>query len=188
VIGHVGAHDIGSNLYHGVDLLVLLGSSKPDWGSTLADLRALGVPEDECADVYTQIISARDVQALARARHLRRAGVALLYVGDMSPPTGHDLPDVQWTHVEAAHPQPSAERLEIEREASALLFEQGYVCPPTLMARFELTRDKARGLCERLKRRYALVTWPMRPPSGRGRDTTAYGLPSASPQAPTTLC
>lgn len=182
VVGHVGAHDIGSNLYHGVDILVMLGSSKPDWGSTIADLRALGVPEEDCAEVYTQIISARDVQALARARHLRRAGVGLLYVGDMSPPVGHDLPDVQWTQVEAAHPNASAAQLELEAQASELLFEEGFVCPPSLSARFGLTRSKANALCDRLKRRYDLVMWPIRPPSGRGRDTTAFGLPTAAPK------
>ena len=181
VVGHVGAHDIGSNLYHGVDILVMLGSSKPDWGSTIADLKALGVPEEDCAEVYTQIISARDVQALARARHLRRAGVGLLYVGDMSPPVGHDLPDVQWTQVEAAHPNASPAQLELEAQASELLFEEGFVCPPQLSARFDLTRSKANALCDRLQRRYDLVTWPMRPPSGRGRDTTAFGLPTAAP-------
>ena len=90
IIGHVGAHDIGSNLFHGVDLLAMLGSSKPDWGSTISDLRALGVPEDECSEVYTHIVSARDVKP-SQARHLRRRGVALLYVGDMPPPVGHDL-------------------------------------------------------------------------------------------------
>jgi len=182
VVGHVGAHDIGSNLYHGVDILVMLGSSKPDWGSTMSDLRALGVPEEDCAEVYTQIISARDVQALARARHLRRAGVGLMYVGDMSPPTGHDLPDVQWTQVEAAHPNASPAQLALEAQASELLFEEGYVCPPGLAARFNLSRAKANALCARLQRRYELLTWPIRPPSGRGRDSTAYGLATAAPQ------
>lgn len=181
VVGHVGAHDIGSNLYHGVDILVMLGSSKPDWGSTIADLRALGVPEDDCAEVYAHIISARDVQALARARHLRRAGVGLLYLGDMSPPVGHDLPDVQWTQVEAAHPNASSAQLELEAQASEWLFEVGFVSPPGLATRFGLTRSKANALCDRLQRRYELVTWSIRPPSGRGKDTTAFGLPTFAP-------
>lgn len=181
-VGHLGAHDVGSNIYHGVELFALLGSSKPDWGATLADLSALDVPAEELPAVYAQLTAARDVQALARARHLRRPGVALLYIGDMDPPTGHDLPDVRWELTEAAHPRASGDQLDLEDLAAERLLRVGYLCPPDLEARFGLKRAKARALCERLQRRFDLITWPIRPPAGRGRDTTAYGLAAAAPR------
>lgn len=176
VIGHVGAHDIGSNLYHGVDLLAMLGSSKPDWGATLADLRALGIAESDCHGVYSQLVSARDVQGLARARHLRRAGVALLYIGDMPPPVGHDLPDVRWEEVEPAHPNPSQKQQSTQDECSALLLTHGYVTVPMLRTHVGLSRAKAVAMCHRLVRQHDLVEWSQKI-GGRGRSAKAFGFP-----------
>jgi hypothetical protein len=161
---------------------VMLGSSKPDWGSTLADLRALGVAEEACHEVYTHIVAARDVQALARARHLRRERVALLYIGDMSPPTGHDLPDVRWTQIEPAHPKATDAQLSLEEEASSLLLEQGYISVPQLCRTFSISRGKATALCQRLTRRFELLEWTIKSP-GKGRPSKAFGLPVFAPQS-----
>ena len=182
IIGHIGAHDIGSNLFYGVDLLAMLGSSKPDFGATLADLRALGISESEQREVYTHIVSARDVQALARARHLRRSGVGLLYIGDMSPPVGHDLPDVHWTRVEAAHLKPSHAQQELEERALALLIRQQWVSVPLLCRSFEISRAKASTICKRLQREHSLVEWRASEAT-RGRPSRIYGFMSAAPQA-----
>ena len=180
VIGHVGAHDVGSNLFHGVDLLAMLGSSKPDWGATVADLRALGINTAETREVYSHLVSARDVQGLARARHLRRRGVALLYIGDMSPPVGHDLPDVRWTQVEAAHPQASQEQQRLHEQAEALLLEHQWVSVPVLQKTLRVSRSKAESLCQRLTRMHHLSEW-IHKSKGRGRGSKAYGFLSASP-------
>lgn len=181
IIGHVGAHDIGSNLFHGVDLLAMLGSSKPDWGSTISDLRALGVPEDECSEVYTHIVSARDVQALARARHLRRRGVALLYIGDMPPPVGHDLPDVRWSQEEAEHLKVNEALQGSEEAAVTLLMSSGYITVPMLREELRMTRARAESVCKRLQRSYELVEWTHQT-SGRGRGSRAFGFAAHHPE------
>ena len=180
VIGHVGAHDIGSNLFHGVDLLAMLGSSKPDWGSTISDLRALGITEESCAEVYTHIVSARDVQGLARARHLRRRGVALIYMGDMPPPVGHDLPDVRWTEAEAEHLKVNGELQESEGEAVKLLMAHGFITVPMLRTELSMTRARAESVCKRLQRFYDLVEWTHKT-GGRGRGSKAFGMPLHHP-------
>ncbi len=180
IIGHVGAHDIGSNLFHGVDLLAMMGSSKPDWGATISDFRALGIDEAECAEAYTHIVSARDVQALARARHLRRRGVALLYIGDMPPPVGHDLPDVRWTDMEAEHLKVNEKLQESEQEAVNLLMNHGYITVPMLRSALSMTRARAESVCKRLTRFYDLQEWTHRT-SGRGRGSKAFGMASHNP-------
>ncbi len=181
-IGHIGAHDIGSNLYQDVALLAMLGSSKPDWGATLQDLKAIGLPQEEALEAYTQIVAARDVQALARARHLRRDGIALLYVGDMTPPTGHDLPDVHWTQVEAAHPKANSAVFQREQQAIQHLMTKGYLTVPELMSMLSLTRAQALALCQRLERQLELVQWKVI--HGKGRPSIAYGLPAHAPIHP----
>ena len=159
----------------------MLGSSKPDWGATIADLRALGIDVNEGREVYSHLVSARDVQGLARARHLRRSGVALLYVGDMSPPVGHDLPDVRWTQVEPAHPQASQEQQRLHERAEALLFEQKWVTVPMLRQTLKVSRSKAESICIRLQRVHHLSEW-IHKSKGRGRGSRAYGFLSAAPQ------
>jgi hypothetical protein len=181
-IGHIGAHDIGSNLYEDVALLAMLGSSKPDWGATLQDLSAIGLPQQEALDVYTQLVSARDVQALARARHLRRDGIALLYIGDMTPPTGHDLPDVHWTQVEAAHPKVNMAILNREQQAVQILMKDGFVTVPDLMKKLGITRAQGISLCQRLERQLELVQWKVN--HGKGRPSIAYGLKGNRPSYP----
>ncbi|MAD59886.1 MAG: hypothetical protein CMH49_00030 [Myxococcales bacterium] len=180
IIGHVGAHDIGSNLFHGVDLLAMMGSSKPDWGATISDFRALGIDESDCAEAYTHIVSARDVQALARARHLRRRGVALLYIGDMPPPVGHDLPDVRWSDMEAEHLKVNEKLQESEQAAVKLLMDHGYITVPMLRSELNMTRARAESVCKRLTRFYDLQEWTHRT-SGRGRGSKAFGMASNHP-------
>lgn len=180
IVGHVGAHDIGSNLFHGVDLLAMMGSSKPDWGATISDFRALGIDETECAEAYTHIVSARDVQALARARHLRRRGVALLYIGDMPPPVGHDLPDVRWTDMEAEHLKVNEKLQESEQAAVKILMDNGFITVPMLRSQLNMTRARAESVCKRLTRFYDLQEWTHRT-SGRGRGSKAFGMASHSP-------
>ena len=186
VIGHIGAHDIGSNLYHGVDLLAMLGSSKPDWGATIADLRSLGIAEGDCHEVYSQIVSARDVQGLARARHLRRPRVGLLYIGDMPPPVGHDLPDVRWEQVEPAHPRPSTDQ-QLKRDgAEKILFDRGFITVPLLRRELQLTRAKAQATCQRLTRQHDLIEW-IHQEGGRGRGAKAFGFPQSAPSSSSQL-
>ncbi len=94
-VGHYGAHERGSNAFLGVDALVLMGSPRPDLGATVADAAVLGL------DALALFRSRRDAsagQGLARARHLRRAGVRLVYAADDAPPI---MAGVAWT-VEAA--------------------------------------------------------------------------------------
>ena len=183
VIGHVGAHDIGSNLYCSVHLLAMLGSSKPDWGATCTDLEALGVATEDCHDLYTDIVAARDIQALARARHVRRKNVALLYIGDMSPPSGYELPDVQWTQIQAVHPQANQERLQLETKAEALLFKQGYVSVPQLQEEFGITRSISQNLCKKLQKTYDLYKWSIHN-QRRGRPRVAWGFLAHAPHDP----
>lgn len=96
IIGHHGADDRGTNAFKGVDIMVVLGPLRPDWGATEADARALGTDADELFESRT---ASAHVQALARARHLRRGGPdspILVYVGPDDAPVGPDLPMVRW--------------------------------------------------------------------------------------------
>jgi hypothetical protein len=94
-VGHYGAHERSSNAFIGVDALVLMGSPRPDLGATVADAAVLGL---DALDLFRARRDASAGQGLARARHLRRAGVRLVYAADDAPPT---MAGVAWT-VEAA--------------------------------------------------------------------------------------
>ena len=117
----------------------MLGSSKPDWGSTISDLRALGVPEDECSEVYTHIVSAGDVQA--SPEHVTSEGAALpCFIGDMLPPVGHDLPDVRWTQEEVEHLKVNEALQGSEAAAVNLPMNHGFITVPMLATELKMTR------------------------------------------------
>ena len=93
-IGHFGRDDRSSNAFQSVDVLAVMGSPRPDWGAVAEDARALGIDADSLARDRTL---AATVQALARARHVRRPGVRLFLASDCEAPTGDALPGVVWT-------------------------------------------------------------------------------------------
>ena len=93
-IGHFGRDDRSSNAFGGVEVLAVMGSPRPDWGAVAEDARALGLDPDSLARDRTL---AATVQALARARHVRRPGVRLFLASDCEAPTGAALPGVVWT-------------------------------------------------------------------------------------------
>jgi hypothetical protein len=95
VIGHYGAHERGSNAFNTVDVVALIGSPRPDVGATAADARLLEV----CADtLWRGRVRSAASQGLARGRHIRRAGVRLVYAASDDPP---ELPGVTWTQESA---------------------------------------------------------------------------------------
>ena len=105
-IGHFGRDDRASNAFGAVDVLAVLGAPRPDWGAVAEDARVMSTPgnaidAEKLAEARTK---AAAVQALARARHLRRGPakrVRLFFAADCEAPTGAELPGVVWT-VEAA--------------------------------------------------------------------------------------
>ena len=104
-----------------------------------------------------------------------------MYVGDMPPPVGHDLPDVRWTQEEAAHPKADP-RLELtEQKAFALLIDNGFITVPILRTELGMTRARAESVCKRLTRFYDLVEWTHRT-EGRGRGSKAFGMPGYEPR------
>jgi hypothetical protein len=94
VIGHFGRDDRASNDFENVDALAILGAPRPDFGAVAEDGHALGIDAEALATART---TAATVQALARARYLRRAGVRLFLAADCEAPTGPELPGVAWT-------------------------------------------------------------------------------------------
>ena len=106
--------------------------------------------------------------------------MGLLYIGDMSPPVGHDLPDVRWTQVEPAHQQPSHAQQDLEEQARALLMRQQWVSVPGLCRALEISRGRATTICKRLQREHRLIEWKVNE-SARGRPSRAYGFVSAAP-------
>lgn len=91
-IGHYGADDRATNRFSDVDLLLLLGDPRPDWGSSEADARALDM---EAGNLFSNRTMAKAVQACHRARHLSRHEnpPILVYVGRDAPV----LVDITWT-------------------------------------------------------------------------------------------
>jgi hypothetical protein len=105
-IGHFGRDDRASNAFERVDSLAILGAPRPDWGAVAEDARVMSTPgnaidAEKLAEARTK---AAAVQALARARHLRRETpalpfprVRLFFAADCEAPTGAELPGVVWT-------------------------------------------------------------------------------------------
>ena len=91
VVGHYGADERASNAFTGCDVVALIGSPRPDLGATGADAGVLGLTPEA---LWRGRVRSAAAQGLSRGRHLRRAGVRLLYAADDDPPT---LPSVTWT-------------------------------------------------------------------------------------------
>jgi hypothetical protein len=127
-IGHFGRDDRASNAFGGVDVLAVMGSPRPDWGAVAEDARALGIDPDSLARDRTL---AAIVQALARARHVRRPGVRLFLASDCEAPTGAALPGVVWT-VEIADRSnaPTVRALDAAREITRWADDAGCLDVP----------------------------------------------------------
>jgi hypothetical protein len=115
-IGHFGRDDRASNAFERVDSLAILGAPRPDWGAVAEDARdehaCNAIDAEKLAEARTK---AAAVQALARARHLRRGRrVRLFFAADCEAPTGAELPGVVWT-VEHRRPLARPDRREHRR-------------------------------------------------------------------------
>lgn len=117
-IGHFGRDDRASNAFEGVDVLAVLGAPRPDWGAVAEDARALAIDPDTLGEARTL---AATVQALARARHLRRTPetrARLFLAADFeAAPAGFELPGVAWTVEDADRSHaPTVAGLDAARE------------------------------------------------------------------------
>lgn len=85
MLGYYGRHDRGTNEFEMVDGLVVSGDPRGNLGDAQQDAALIGVSLD---DSYSGRTMATAVQAINRARHLRRSAgnrVVLMYVGEMPP-------------------------------------------------------------------------------------------------------
>tara|TARA_R110002110_G_scaffold92555_12_gene241499 strand:- start:4668 stop:7109 length:2442 start_codon:yes stop_codon:yes gene_type:complete len=85
MLGYYGRHDRGTNEFEMVDGLVICGDPRGNLGDTKQDAELIGVSLD---DSYKGRTAATAVQAINRARHLRREKkdkVVLMFVGDTPP-------------------------------------------------------------------------------------------------------
>ena len=131
-IGHFGRDDRASNAFGAVDVLAVLGPPRPDWGAIAEDAAALGVDPDGLGHARTM---ASTVQALARARHLRRPGVRLFLAADCDAPTGPELPGVAWTveNVDRSH-APTLAGLDAAKEIALWAERAGCLDVPAVLA------------------------------------------------------
>jgi hypothetical protein len=126
-IGHFGRDDRASNAFGGVDVLAVLGAPRPDWGAVTEDARALGIDPATLGEARTM---AATVQALARARHLRRTPdtrARLFLAADFeAPPEGFELPGVAWTVEDADRSHaPTVAGLDAAREIAMWADREG---------------------------------------------------------------
>jgi hypothetical protein len=85
MLGYYGRHDRGTNEFEGVDGLVVCGDPRGNLGDAEQDAALIGVSLD---DSYKGRTMATAVQAINRARHLRRSTgnrVVLMFVGAQAP-------------------------------------------------------------------------------------------------------
>jgi hypothetical protein len=119
-IGHYGRDTRGTTRFEDVDVLAVLGAPRGDYGATVADAAAIGIDAAELAADRTR---AETIQAVARARHLRRAPdrrVRLFLATDDDAPTGVELPGVAWTTTLADRSNaPTLARIDAAREIAA---------------------------------------------------------------------
>ena len=167
-IGHFGGDERGTDRFAGVDTLAVIGAPRADWGATEEDARALAIDPAELGKARTL---AGTIQALARARHLRRPGVRLFLAADFeTPPTGPELPGVAWT-VETAD-RSHAETFEARAAAvavTAIADREGALNLAAVVAELR-PLQVGRRVAERLAREEAARRgWTPRYGQGRGK-------------------
>jgi len=102
VWGYTGRDHKGSNAFRSVDVLVIVGDPKPNpRGERRAfetlTFNAVGavveVDQAKVTEDYSAETTAAQVQWIGRARHQRRSGVTMVYIGAEEPP---DVAGVAW--------------------------------------------------------------------------------------------
>ena len=173
VVGHFGADDRGSNRFEAVDVLAVLGDPRPDAGACAADAEALGFDAGGRA-LYDARTRAAGAQAVARARHLRRADdpPVLVYVGHGDPPVGAELPAVAWAEVVAAQGAhaPTLAALEDRGVVWAHAEAEGAVGVGPLLSLSGLVAVGRKGLARAVQdeaRRRGWPAWDAVPGDGR---------------------
>ena len=134
-VGHYGRDTRATNAFERVDVLAVLGAPRGDYGATVADAAAIGIDAAELAADRTR---AETIQAVARARHLRRAPdrrVRLFLATDDDAPTGVELPGVAWTTILADRSHaPTLARIDAAREIAAWADRAGCLDVAALLA------------------------------------------------------
>lgn len=134
-VGHYGRDTRATNAFEAVDVLAVLGAPRGDYGATVADAAAIGIDAAELAADRTR---AETIQAVARARHLRRAPdrrVRLFLATDDDAPTGVELPGVAWTTILADRSHaPTLARIDAAREIAAWADRAGCLDVAALLA------------------------------------------------------
>mgnify|MGYP003971099095 CR=1 FL=1 len=88
---------ISSNKFSQVDALVILGTPRFDLSSAQATYSALGIDPSKHDEAYKGETEARLIQYICRARHIRRSGVKICYLGDQLPAmTNPNLRGLDW--------------------------------------------------------------------------------------------
>jgi hypothetical protein len=172
-IGHFGRDDRASNDFERVDVLAVLGAPRPDWGAVGEDGRALGIDGEALIAARTK---AATVQALARARHLRRGGVRLFLAADCEAPTGPELPGVAWTveNADRSH-APAVTSLDAAAEIRAWADREGCLDLAAVLAALT-PQIVGRRVAERLCRLEAERRgWGLRHERGRARVYGVHG-------------
>lgn len=138
-VGHYGRDTRSTNAFERVDVLAVLGAPRGDYGATVADAAAIGIDAAELAADRTR---AETIQAVARARHLRRETpanpaprVRLFLATDDDAPTGVELPGVAWTTILADRSHaPTLARIDAAREIAAWADRAGCLDVAALLA------------------------------------------------------
>ena len=134
-VGHYGRDTRATNAFEGVDVLAVLGAPRGDYGATVADAAAIGI---DAAELATGRTRAETIQAVARARHLRRPAdrrVRLFLATDDDAPTGVELPGVAWTTILADRSHaPTLARIDAAREIAAWADRAGCLDVAALLA------------------------------------------------------
>jgi hypothetical protein len=168
-IGHYGADGRGSNAHAAAVGLLTLGTWRSPVGAAACDAAALGLPAEVAAGLVAERATAEVVQAVARARHVRRTAgempVIHVVASVAPPPVGDALPGVAWS-VQRAHGGAAradlVPSLALMRAAVADATARGWVAPALLDA----TRPLAEAAAEMVGRARG---WNRQAGGGRGR-------------------
>ena len=140
-VGYFGKHDRGTNEFEEVDALLVLGDPFGNCGDIASEAAFLELDPEA---LYRARTAATGVQAIARARHIRRdphARVPLFFVGRTAPA----IPGVAWTvkHL-AAGREAGTEYLWLESLAIHVARVMGVICKKAI-ERFDATGTQWEG-------------------------------------------
>ena len=184
-VGHTGGDEVGSNRHEDCDALIILGTPRTDMSNALTQLSALSVQDDALSQGYEGQTQATLIQWLARARHLRRENVRIIYMGDIEPPLQTKaLPSLNWYLHEIKKGPATTEKLDDAylhiREA---LIKGEALAIKEITEKEKISEDSARTLLSDLMVEQPLWITPLPSTKQGGRPELLYSLNKQSPES-----